>query len=65
MNLTVQYSIVCVIVIAAVIRIVASIIKMRKKKNSGCYGCSMHDICAKKHNNKQSAGCDKDYSRDL
>lgn len=45
MNLTVQYSIVCVIVIAAIIRIVTSIIKMRKKKNSGCYGCCMHEIC--------------------
>lgn len=65
MNLTLQYSIVGVIVIAAIIWIVASIVKMREKKNSGCYGCSMHDICSKKQITEHSAGCDKDYSRDL
>lgn len=65
MNLTLQYSIVGIIVIAAIIWIISIIVKMRKKKNSGCYGCSMHDICNKKHNTEHYAGCDKDYSRDL
>ena len=50
--MVIQYTIVAIIIIGALVWMVRGILKMRKQKGK-CCGCSMADACKDARNNKK------------
>ena len=51
-NIIIQYTVVCLLCLGALIWIVVKMVRSAKGKNSGgCCGCSMSDSCAKREKN--------------
>lgn len=47
-DLIIQYSIVCLILLAAIVWIIMKIVKKNKTRQSGCCGCTIAETCKKK-----------------
>lgn len=60
-NLTIQYCIVGLVLLAAVVWIVWKLVSMRKQGNISCSGCALADTCCNKNKKtKVKNGCSPD-----
>lgn len=60
MSEKVQYTIVAVILLGAIVWIVVNTVRKRKKKGSSCCGCSLADVCSKTSEKEHGDCRDKD-----
>lgn len=59
-NIAIQYTIVGLIVLGALIWLFILLYRSRKKGNSGCIGCGLSEICNdKRKNHKRECDTDK------